>query len=151
MENENGTTKELESIAIILFEGLADDLPKRVRDVRVGDGENKFTVTFPIPETDEQAKDFYNCSLADLVAAGCRQKTYHADNNIRAIIDKKKAEGEDPNDYAEQICAELEKALTTEKATKISEAKKIKDAKIELGMSVDEMIAFVKKAQAEDV
>ena len=50
MAEENGTTKkELVSHAVILFDGVADELNKKTRDIRVGDDENKFSITFPIP------------------------------------------------------------------------------------------------------
>lgn len=149
-ESTNGEgKKELTSISLILFEGLADDLPKRNRDIRIGDEENKFTITFPVPSTDEEAKDFYNCGIQDLVADGARQRTYDADNNVRTLIIDKRDAGIDPNDYADQVKDLLETALTTDKAKKVSEAKKIKEAKTETGMNIDEMIALAKKAKEQ--
>lgn len=151
--NGNGeeTKKELTSISIILFEGLADNLPKRNRDIRVGDGENKFTITYPIPQSEEDAKDYYNSTEEELKAAGCRQATYDADNNVRTLISDKRDAGVDPNDYADQVKDLLETALTTDKAKKVSEAKKIKEAKTETGMSIDEMIAYAKAAKEQGV
>ena len=38
-----------------------------------GSKDKKFAVQWPVPETEEQAQERYNCSLADLIADGVRK------------------------------------------------------------------------------
>jgi len=157
-DETNGTEKrtELTSISIILHEEY--DGPRVMRDVRCGDGKNKFSVSIPSPRTNEEAKELYNIDLNFLIDKGVKQHSYDADTDAGNLITEKIKAGIDPNDFADDVKASLEEEMFwTEKETKASQTKitKAKAAKADqaekkTGFSMDDQLAIFSYAQAQN-
>lgn len=148
MTEENGEKKgkELESI----FVGAWSDWSggRASRDVRTGDEKSKFTVGLPIPKTDEESQDLYGVDLAFLIEKGVKQHSYDSDTNLGNKISDWLKVGADMKDKAGDVAGILETDMIySPKEKKAGEASKLKAAKAELNMSLDEMVAFVKAHQ----
>jgi hypothetical protein len=125
--------------------------PRVKRDIRYGDKKTKFMVQLPIPTTDETSEELYNVKLSTILAKGVKQHSYDNDSNLGVILEGKAKAGIAASELAVIVAETLEASLFVteeEKATKVSEVKKIKAAKAELGMSLDEMIALARKVKA---
>jgi hypothetical protein len=150
-ENGKGEAKakELNSIFVEIFPDF--DGSRVARDIRYGDGENKFTVSLPVPRTDEEAGEFYSTTLAALIEKGVKQHSYDRDTLLGAFLKAELEKGTEADALAEQIAEKFEDELSTEPERKAPSGEKaaLKQAKAELGMSVAEMVAFIKEQKAQ--
>ena len=87
-----------------------------------------------IPETDKQAKELYNLSLAQLIEKGVVQHTY-SETALKGILEARKASGKpmDSEDFIKEIASAMKTSLMwTPRESKASEAKVAKDTVAEL-------------------
>lgn len=139
---------------------LVEDPPNGevVRDIRVKGTDKKFSVRLAIPTTDEEAQEWYACSIEDLLKKGVVQKSYDSDNAVRNFLDEKTAADEDPADYVEEFAAEFAEALAAEKAPRKrggtakaerEAGKKTAQSAKKIGLTPEQMIAIM-EYQAEN-
>lgn len=117
-ENEtNGTeaakAKTYEGVAVRLIDNPPNGTVDR--DIRVKGTDKKFIVVLPIPTNDEEAMEWYNKTIEQLLAKGVKQHSYDSDGDVRNLLETKTAAGEDPADYADEFRAEFTEALKAEK------------------------------------
>jgi hypothetical protein len=151
--NENGTNgkekKELISIAVPAFPDFDGERVSASKGYGPrGAATHKFEFSIPVPRTNEEATEYYGCTLNDLLMAGCRQKTYSTTNVDNYIAEQFEA-GNDPDAVdLEKFAAELAddlKSIKRERTGVLKEAKKVAAGLKDLGMSADEAIAELKK------
>lgn len=86
---ENGKEGKVEKVELL---GIALEIfPKWTgkrtsRDVKIGDGEHKFSVGLPVPSNDEEAKRLYDTTLADIIERGVKQLSYGKDTEVTKKI-----------------------------------------------------------------
>jgi hypothetical protein len=69
-----------------------------------------------VPGTDEEAKTYFNCTIADLIEAGARQKTYEETVTKPLIDDRmKNGLGLEDSQFVSKLAEEFKTALVTEK------------------------------------
>ena len=149
----NGTKKarELTSISIIMegWDGATTTTDKRVGPT--GEAKAKYSITIPVPTTEEDAQKFYNCDLASLVEAGVIQKWYGA-REVDKVIEEIYTGSENPESDA--AMAKVQAAVNStrfEKTIRKSASKEMKALASELkglNMSPAEAMALIKKIKA---
>ena len=153
MSEQNGTNgkdkKELISIAVTAYPGFTGERVSASKGYGPrGSATHKFEFSIPVPSTNEEANEFYGCTLQDLVTAGCRQKTYST-NNVDNFISEQFEAGTAPDEVdTEKFAAELVddlKSIKRERTGVMKEAKKVAAGLKDLGMSAEEAIAELKK------
>ena len=142
-----GKSTELESIYVSLFEDF--DGARVSRDIRYGDGKNKFSVSLPIPRNEDEADRFYASTMADLLEKGVKQHSYDRDTALGNFLKEQREKGTAVSALATEIGPKFEAELsTTPERTPSAEKTILKQAKAELGMSVAEMVEFVRANKA---
>lgn len=109
----------------------------------------KYQIAWLVPKTDEEAKERYDCTLNDLVAAGVRQFSTRPDYKTVGFDDdgNLKPEGHE----AMQSLADGYKfgARASGGPTQKVMAQKAKSAESELDMSLEEMVAKMKELKEQ--
>ena len=152
MTEENGKAKarELVSIAVTPYPDWTGKTI--ISEKRFGDGVHKFSITVPVPATDEEAMEIYGISREDLCAAGTAQKWYGA-RDVDNVITEAREKGLDPNseDLLETITLTAgETKFSAKERTSVSrEMKTLKTELSGLGMTPAEAIAMLKKMKAQ--
>jgi len=149
--NANGETKarELTSIAITPYPDWEGKTT--TTDKRYGDKEHKFSISVPVPSTDEEAQELYGVSLESLTEAGVIQKWYGA-RDVDNVIKEAFGNAQDPNsdDVIEVVTiAACEQRF--EAKARVSQAKETKKWASEVkasGMTYQEAIAAMKTLAA---
>lgn len=108
----------------------------------------KYEILWPIPETDEEAKDRYDCTLNDLVRAGIRQLSTRPNYKLVGFEDDGTLK--DDGHEAMQALADNYKVGQrvvgqSQKAT----VQKVKKAESDLGMDLDTMVKKMAELKAQ--
>ncbi|RPI49718.1 MAG: hypothetical protein EHM49_09515, partial [Deltaproteobacteria bacterium] len=91
MAEENGKkARELISISVVPYPDWNGKTTST--DKRFGDGEHKFCVTLPVPQTDEESQELYGVDLVDIIEDGVIQGFYGA-RDVDNIISENFAKG----------------------------------------------------------
>lgn len=106
--------------------------------------DEKYQIVWLIPETDEEAKERYDCTLKDLVEAGIRQ--FSTRPNYKDVGFEDTGELKPEGHLAMQTLADGYKVgqRATAGASQKVMAQKAKKAEAELGMTMEEMVEKMK-------
>jgi hypothetical protein len=153
MENgsaEKKAARELVSISIVAHPEYSGKTT--TTDKRFGDGKHKFSITVPVPETDDDAQAIYGVSMASLIEAGVIQKWYGA-RDVDNVITEAAEKSQDPNSQdvidLVTLAASEQKFSAKERVSQTKELKSLKNELSGLGMSAAEAIALLKKMKAQ--
>ena len=148
--DDKKAARELTSISIVAhpeYSGMTT-----TTDKRFGDGKHKFSITVPVPETDDDAQAIYGVSMALLIEAGVIQKWYGA-RDVDNVITEAAEKGQDPNSQdvinLVTLAAGEQKFSAKERVSQTKELKSLKNELSGLGMSAAEAIALLKKMKAQ--
>ncbi len=159
--DENGNTIEYESIFVRLFPdhdaGATIESDKRCpKDYTFDEKHWKFAIQTPVPVTDEESMELYNCNLDYFVRAGLRQIIYGETSATKHIKDTAALDdGDDPDNWIEKIAELMESAVRYDpdkertKSTQKATAASAKKAEAKHGKSIDEIIAEYEAMKAE--
>jgi hypothetical protein len=148
-ETMKETKREIPSISIIAhpqWTGTRTNTDKRFPDKSA-----KYSLSVPVPTTDEEAQTFYGVSLTKLIEAGVVQGFYSA-SDIDNVIKEAHSKGTpaDDTDLMSKVLAAAEGTTFTARE-RVSIAKEIKTLKAEIagsGMSIAEAIALLKELKS---
>jgi hypothetical protein len=147
---EEKKARELVSISIVAHPEYSGKTT--TTDKRFGDGKHKFSITVPVPETDDDAQAIYGVSMASLIEAGVIQKWYGA-RDVDNVITEAAEKGQDPNSQdvidLVTLAAGEQKFSAKERVSQTKELKSLKNELSGLGMSAAEAIALLKKMKAQ--
>jgi len=108
----------------------------------------KYEILWPIPSTDEEAQERYDCLLTTLVEAGIRQLSTRPD--YKYVGFKEDGTLKDDGHQAMQTLADGyqvgKRAIGTGQKVMAQKAKKAEE---ELGMTMEEMVATMMRLKAE--
>lgn len=110
--------------------------------------DTKYEILWQIPQTDEEAKERYDCELKDLITAGVRQLSTRPDYKSVGFNEDGtlKEDGHQAmQDLADGYKVGQRQVGVSQKAT----VQKVKKAEGELGMSLDEMVKKMAELKAQ--
>jgi len=124
------------------------------RDIRLKEQGEKFEITMPFPANDSESMSLYNVDLETLARHGLRQLSYDTDTDCYNVIAENLAAGYKAVDFSDAVKTSLETAFFSERARKATggakaKAKEAKEAEAATGMTLAQMVAFVKASKGE--
>ena len=149
-ENENGSDKKAE----INYHAPVREFDNKTHLVTnigfTAKAEERYQIIWPIPSTDEECQKRYDCPLSTLVEAGIRQFSTRPDYKFVGFEEDGtlKPEG---HEAMQTLADGYEVGKRTAGPSQKIMASKAKTAEAELGMTVEEMVATMKKLKEEGV
>lgn len=141
-------------IAVRLYPGVSGKGDRVTRDIRLKEQGEKFEVTMPFPTDDDECKKLYNVDLETLARHGLRQLSYDTDTDAYNVIAENLAAGYKASEFADSVKGSLETAFFSERARKATggvkaKAAEAKQAEADTGMTLAQMVAYVKASKGE--
>ncbi len=145
---------EYVGVSIRLFPGTTGKGDLVHRDIRMKENAEKFEVTMPFPVDDAESMNLYNVDIETLARHGLRQLSYDCDTDAYNVIAENLAAGYKAAEFSDAVKNSLETAFFSERARKATggakaKAKEAKDAEAATGMTLAQMVAFVKASKGE--
>lgn len=109
-----------------------------------GNSDEKYQILWPIPESDAECQERYDCKLAVLIQAGVRQFSTRPDYKTVGFEDNGELK-DGGHDAMQELADGYKVGARVVGVSQKAMVQKVKKAEAELGMSFDELVAKSKE------